>query len=70
MTQELKSTTNEDIKVEIQHRLEGTERELHEMKEKVNECEHRISLYEDELKKEGVFTVFQSLTVNSHHTTD
>ena len=55
------------MKIEIQRRLEGAERKIREWKEKVNEYERQVNQHEGELKKEGEFTVFQSLTVKSYY---
>ena len=66
----MKTATNDDMKIEIQRRLEEAERKIHERKETVNVYERLVNQREGELKKEGEFTVFQSLTVKSYSTTD
>ena len=58
------------MKSEIQRRLVKAERRIRERKEEVNEYERQVNQYEGELKKEGEFTVFQSLTVNTYSTID
>ena len=70
LSQELKKATNDVMKIEIQRRLEGAEREFRERKEKVNAKEREVNQYEGELKKEDEFTVFQSLTVNTYSSID
>ena len=65
LLQELKTATNDGMKIEIQGRLEKTERKIRKWKEKVNEEEHKVNQREGELNKEGEFTVFQSLTYST-----
>ena len=58
----MKIATNDDMKIKIQQQLEVAERLIMEHKEGVNKWEQQVNQYEGELKKEGEFTVFQSLT--------
>ena len=54
--QDLKTATNDDMKIEIQRRLEKAEGKIHEWKEWINKHERQVNEYEGELKKEGEFT--------------
>ena len=58
------------MKIEIQRQLEEIEGEICEWKEQVNKSERLVNQCEGELKKEGEFTMFHSLTVKSYSTTD
>ena len=58
------------MKIEIQRRLEWAEKGIRVKREEVNKYEREVNQYEGELKKEGEFTVFQSLTVNTYSTID
>ena len=51
------------MKIEIQRRLEEAEGKIRAWKEGVNKREREVNQYKGELKKEGEFTVFRSLTV-------
>ena len=62
LSHEFKKAATDDIKTEIQCRLEEAERGIRGWKEKVIKCEHQVTEYKGELKKEGELTVFQSLT--------
>ena len=66
----MKASTDNGMKIEIQCQLEEAERESHEWKEWVNYWERQVNQREGELKKEGEFTVFQSLIVSTYRTID
>ena len=70
MSEELRSAVDDVMKIELQDQLEKAEREIHEWKERVNSWESKVNQDEGELKKEGEFTVFQSLTVSGYCTID
>ena len=70
MSEELRATVDEDLIIEIQGRLEEAEKEFREWKESVNHWESQVNQFEGELKKEGEFTVSQSLTVSRYSTID
>ena len=60
LSQELKTATNDDMKIEIQRQLEGAERAIRTWKGQVNEGERKVNEYNDKLgplKKEGEFVL-------------
>ena len=59
----MKTAANDDVKIDIRCRLEEAEGKILEGKKLVSEYEQQINQEESKLKKEGEFTVFQSLTV-------
>ena len=64
----MKIAANDDMKTDIQCRLEEAEGKILEGKKLVTEYEQQINQEESKLKKGGEFTVFQSLTVKSYST--
>ena len=61
MLQELKTATNDDMKSEIQRRLEEAEKKIRKMKDGVDYYERQVNQRDGELKKEGEFSV--SITI-------
>ena len=55
----MKTATDDDMRIEIQRRMEEAERKICEIKGEINLWEHQVNQYEGELKKEGEFTVLQ-----------
>ena len=56
MSQELKTSTNDVMKIEIQHQLEEAEGKIRQWKEKVNEYQRQVNEHSGKLgplKKEG-----------------
>ena len=64
---ELKTATNDDMKSEIQRRLEEAERKIHWWKEKVSSYERQVSEHEESLSqlREGAFAVRLLLALSS-----
>ena len=61
MLHELKKSTNDDMKSEIQRRLEKAEKDIRECKGWVNHFECQVNQEEGELKKEGEFSVSNTI---------
>ena len=59
-SQELKTATDDDLKIEIQRLLEVAKGLIHKWTMEVNECEHQVNEYNGELgllKRDGEFTL-------------
>ena len=61
MLRELNTATNDDMKSEIQRRLEEAEKMIREWKGGVDRYERRVNQEEGELKKEGEFSVSNTI---------
>ena len=61
MLREINTATNDVIKSEIQRRLEKAEKEIREWKGRVDDWERQLNQREGELKKEGEFSVSNTI---------
>ena len=65
MLREVKKSTSDDIKSEIQRRLEEAEEEIRKWKGWVDQYEHQLNQEESELKKEGEFSVSNTIIMTT-----
>ena len=63
MLRELTKSTNDDMKSEIQHRLQEAEKEIRKWKGWVDHFERQLNQKEGQLKKEGEFSVFNTINM-------
>ena len=61
MLQDFNTATNNDMKSEIQRRLEKAEKKIRKWKGEVNDWEGILNEDEGELKKEGEFNVSNTI---------
>ena len=61
MLQDLNTATSDDMKSEIQCRLEEAEKKIRERKGWVDDWERQLNQSEGELKKEGEFSVSDTI---------
>ena len=67
MLRQLNTATNDDMKSEIQRRLEEAEKNIREYKGRVDHSERRLNQTEGELKKEGEFSLSNTMTLYIQH---
>ena len=63
MLRELNTATNDDMKSEIQRRLEEAEKMIRYRKGEIERYERQVNQREGELKKEGEFSVSNTLYI-------
>ena len=63
MLRELSTATSDEMKSEIQCRLEEVEKEIRERKGRINDWERGLNQQEGELKKEGEFSVSNTIVM-------
>ena len=65
LLQEMKTSTSDVMKSEIQRLLEEAEREISEWKERVSKCQSQANSYEDRLRKEGEYENATNTTITT-----